>query len=76
VLDMFDADFASDARNVCFGLTTDSFDVFSTNSAPYSCWPIFDVPYNLPSSLCMKFEFRFICLIVPDSDAPDVETVD
>jgi hypothetical protein len=37
VLNGFDADFASDARNVCFGLATDGFDPFSTNSAPYSC---------------------------------------
>jgi hypothetical protein len=37
VLDRFDANFASDARNVRFGLATDGFDPFSTNSAPYSC---------------------------------------
>jgi hypothetical protein len=34
VLDRFDADFASDARNICFGLATDGFEPFSTNSAP------------------------------------------
>jgi hypothetical protein len=66
---MFDADFASDARNVCFELKTDDFDPFSTNSAPYSCWPIFAVLYNLPPSLCMKFEFMLLCLIVPSSEA-------
>jgi hypothetical protein len=70
VLDRFDADFASDARNVRFGLATDVFDPFSTNSIPYSCWPIFAVSYNLPPSLCMKFEFMFLCLIVPDPEAP------
>jgi hypothetical protein len=37
VLDKFDADFASDVRNVRFGLATDGFDPFSTNSTPYSC---------------------------------------
>jgi hypothetical protein len=37
VLDRFDTDFASDTRNVRFGLATDGFDPFSTNSAPYSC---------------------------------------
>jgi hypothetical protein len=36
VLDIFDANFASDIRNVCFGLATDAFDPISTNSAPYS----------------------------------------
>jgi hypothetical protein len=70
VLDRFDTDFASDARNVRFGLTIDGFDPFNTNSAPYSCWSVVAVPYNLPPSLCMKFEFIFLCLIVPGLEAP------
>jgi hypothetical protein len=37
VLDRFNVDFVNDARNVRFGLVTDGFDPFSTNSAPYSC---------------------------------------
>jgi hypothetical protein len=37
MLDRFDADFVSDARNVRFGLVKDGFDLFSTNSTPYSC---------------------------------------
>jgi hypothetical protein len=36
VLDRFDADFVSDARNIHFGLATVDFDPFSTNSALYS----------------------------------------
>jgi hypothetical protein len=36
VLNRSDANFASDARNVCFGLATDGFDPFSTNSTPYT----------------------------------------
>jgi hypothetical protein len=71
VLNRFDADFANDARNVHYGLAIDGFDAFSTNSAPYSCWTVFVVPYNLPPSLCMKFEFMFLCLIVLDPDAHD-----
>jgi hypothetical protein len=71
VLDRFDANFASDARNVHLGLAIDGFDPFSTNSVPYSCWSIFVVSYNLPPSLHMKFEFRFLCLIVPGPEAPD-----
>jgi hypothetical protein len=70
VLDRFDADFASNARNVHLGLATYGFHPFSTNSAPYTCWPIFAVSYNLPQSLCMKFEFMFLCLIVLGPKAP------
>jgi hypothetical protein len=29
---------------------------------------MFAVPYNLPPSLCMKYEFMFFCLIVPGLD--------
>jgi hypothetical protein len=65
VLDTFDVNFASDTRNVCFGLVTYDFDLFSTNSALYSCWPVFAVRHNLPQSLCIKFMFIFLCLIVP-----------
>jgi ferredoxin-like protein FixX len=70
VLNRFDANFVSDARNVRLGLAIDGFDPFSTNSAPYSCWLIFAMPYNSPPSLCMKFEFMFLCLIIPGSEAP------
>jgi hypothetical protein len=67
---MFDADFASDARNVRFGLVGDGFNAFSTNSTPYSCWPVFAMSHNLSPSLCMKFEFMFLFLNVSSLDAP------
>jgi hypothetical protein len=70
VLDRFDTDFVSNARNVRFGLVTIGSNLFSTNFAAYSCWPIFVVSYNLSPSLCMKFEFMFLCLIVPGLEAP------
>jgi hypothetical protein len=44
VLNRFDVDFANDVRNIRFGLATDGFDPFSTNSTPYSCWLVFAVP--------------------------------
>jgi hypothetical protein len=70
VLDRFDADFASDARNIHFNLATDGFDPFSINSAPYSCWTVFAEPYNLLPFLYIKFDFMFLCLIIPGSKAP------
>jgi hypothetical protein len=69
-VNIFDANFASDARNACIRLTTDDFDPFGTNSTPYSCWHVFVFPYNLPPSLCMKYEVMFLCLIVPNLDHP------
>jgi hypothetical protein len=71
VLDSFDADFARDARNVLFKLVTSGFDPFGTNSALYSAWSILAVPYNLPPSLCMKYEFMFLCLIILGIEVAD-----
>jgi hypothetical protein len=39
-------------------------------ASSYSCWPVFVIPYNLPPSLCMKYEFIFLCLIIPSPDYP------
>jgi hypothetical protein len=69
VLNRFDPDFTSDTRNDHFELATDGFDPFSINSTPYSCLSVFAMPYNLPPSLCMKFEFMFLCLIIPGPEA-------
>jgi len=69
-LDSFDEDFARDARNVRIGLATDGFTPFNTSAASYSCWPVFAIPYNLPPSLCMKYEFMFLCLIIPGPEHP------
>jgi hypothetical protein len=43
---------------------------FPDNAASYSCWLVFAVPYNLPPSLCMKYGFMFICLVIPGPDYP------
>jgi hypothetical protein len=69
-LDTFDPDFTADPRNVRIGLATDGFTPFRQMASSYSCWPVFVIPYNLPPSLCMKYEFIFLCLIIPSPDYP------
>jgi hypothetical protein len=54
-LDKFDPDFAVEPRNVRIDLTTDGFTTFGQMASSYSCWPIFVIPYNLPSYLCRKY---------------------
>jgi hypothetical protein len=61
-LDDFDADFAMDAWNVHIGLTTDGFLPYNMSVVSYSCWTIFAIPNNLPSSLCMKYEYICSCV--------------
>jgi hypothetical protein len=69
-LDDFDADFARDARNMRIGLATDGFSPYNMSVASYSYWPAFAIPYNLPSALCMKYEYMFLCLIIPGPNHP------
>jgi hypothetical protein len=68
-LDNFDPKFAQDVRNVFIGLATDGFTPFGDNVASYSYWNVFTIPYNLPP-LYMKYEFMFLCLIIPSPDHP------
>jgi hypothetical protein len=71
-LDKFDPDFASDARNIRIGLATDGFTPFNMIAASYSCWPVIAIRYNLPPALCMKYEFMFLCLVIPGPEHPGV----
>jgi hypothetical protein len=69
-LDDFDPDFAMDARNVRIGLATDGFSLYNTSASSYSCWLVFAIPYNLLPTLCMNYEYMFLCLIIPGPDHP------
>jgi hypothetical protein len=69
-LDDFNPDFARDAQNVRIELAIDGFTSYNTSASSYSCWPVFTIPYNLPPALCMKYEYMFLCLIIPRPDRP------
>jgi hypothetical protein len=55
---------------VRIGLATDGFSLYNTSASSYSCWPVFAISYNLPPAICMKYEYMFLCLIVPGPDHP------
>jgi hypothetical protein len=55
---------------VRIGLATDRFTSYNISVTLYSCWPVFAILYNLPPSLCMKYEYMFLCLIILDTDHP------
>jgi hypothetical protein len=69
-LDDFDADFIRDAWNVHIRLATNGFSPYNTSAVSYSCWPVFGISYNLPPTFCMKYEYMFLCLIIPGLDHP------
>ena len=41
-------DKVEEARNVRVALATDGFNPYGLMAAPYSCWPVFVIPLNLP----------------------------
>jgi hypothetical protein len=46
-------------------LTTDGFNPYGMSSAPYTCWPMFVIPINLPSGVCFQRQNIFVSLIIP-----------
>jgi len=63
-------DFASEPRNVRLGLCSDGFTPFSNNASPYSCWPVFLTPYNLPPEMCMTSPYIFLSCVIPSPRNP------
>jgi hypothetical protein len=51
-------------------LAIDGFSPFNLTASSYSCLFVFVVPYNLQPALCMKYEFIFLCLVIPGLDHP------
>jgi hypothetical protein len=47
-------DFAREARNIRFGLSTDGFNPFVEFSSGHSTWPVTLCMFNLPGWMCMK----------------------
>ena len=39
---------AKEARHVRLALATDGFNPYGMTAAPYTCWPVFVIPINLP----------------------------
>jgi hypothetical protein len=63
-LDHFDLKFARDYRSVHLGLSMEGFQPYSSDSTPYSYWPIFVMPYSLPPNKCLKEGFVFLALVI------------
>ncbi|XP_050387377.1 uncharacterized protein LOC126803646 [Argentina anserina] len=64
------AAFASDPRNLRFGLATDGFNPFSEKSTKHSTWPVILVIYNLPPNVCMSSENLMLSLLIPGPRQP------
>ena len=68
-------DFATDARNVRLGLSSDSFNPGATLSSRYSIWSVLLVPYNLSPWVYMKSDSMMLSLLIlgPKSPGNDID---
>ena len=63
-------EFARDARNLRFGLSTDGFNPFGEQSSSHSTWPVTLCIYNLPPWLCMKRKFIMMPVLIQGPKQP------
>ncbi|XP_071683808.1 uncharacterized protein [Lolium perenne] len=63
-------DFAADARNLRFGLSTDGMNPFGEQSSSHSTWPVTLCIYNLPPWLCMKRKFIMMPVLIQGPKQP------
>ena len=63
-------DFAADARNIRFGLSTDGMNPFGEQSSSHSTWPVTLCIYNLPPWLCMKRKFIMMPVLIQGPRQP------
>jgi hypothetical protein len=68
-------EFASDARNLRFALSTDGLNRFGEQSSSHSTWPVTLCIYNLPPWLCMKRKFIMMSVLIqgPKQPSNDVD---
>jgi hypothetical protein len=63
-------EFACDARNLRFGLSTDGMNSFGEQSYSHSIWPLTLCIYNLPPWLCMKRKFIMMSVLIQGPKQP------
>ena len=57
-------EFANDARNLRFALSTDGMNPFGEQSSSHSTWTVTLFIYNLPLWLCMKHKFIMMPVLI------------
>ena len=56
---------AGESRNVRVALATNGFNPYGMAAAPYTCWPVFIIPLNLPPGVMFQRQNIFLSLIIP-----------
>ena len=64
--------FSAQSRNVRLGLCTNRFNLFGLFAAPYSCWPVILMVYNLSLGMCMRLKFMFLSTVISGPNTPNL----
>ena len=59
-----------ESRNIHLKLFIDKFNPFHSFVAPCSCWSMILMVYNLLPRICMRQEFMFLSMVIPDPNSP------
>lgn len=65
--------FATEGKNIRFGLTLDGINPFKHNSTQHSTWPELLFIYNLPPFLVTNFFFMQLSILILEKSAPTNE---
>jgi hypothetical protein len=63
-------DFAKDARNIRFGLSTDGMNHFGEWASGHNTWPVTLCMFNLPSGLCLKRKYIMMPMLIQGPKQP------
>ena len=62
--------FSAESRNMCLGSCIDGLNPFGSFAAPYSCWSVIIMVYNLPPGMCMRPNFMFLSTVISGPICP------
>jgi len=62
--------FSAESRNMRLGLCTDGIYPSESFVAPYFCYSVILMIYNLPLGMCMRLGFMFFSMVKPGSSSP------
>jgi len=64
-------DFATNPQHIRLGLCFVGFTPYvQASTSPYSFWPIFMTPYDLPPEMCMTKSYMFLTCLIPGPTNP------
>jgi len=66
-------EFARDPRNVRFALDTDGMNPFGERRSNHSTWPVVMSMFNLPTWLCQKRKYLFLCILIQGPKHPGLD---